>query len=617
MKNFLLIFIAVTSLFLSSCTEKQEEKKPNFVWLLSEDNSKHYIKLFDEDGIATPNIEKMAENGLVFTHAFSNAAVCSAARSTLVSGCYGPRVVSHFHRRNKKVTMPDGVNMFPQYLKEAGYYTTNCNKEDYNIVTTSDVWNESSKTADWRTRAEGQPFFHQQQIGRTHESVLHFNKQRMESHKTVTDPSTVALDPNHPDTETFRYTNAYYHDAMLTIDNGVDTYLKQLEEEGELENTFVFYFGDHGGVLPGSKGYLNEMGLHVPLVVRIPENFKHLVDIPKGSEVDGFVSFIDFGPTLLKLAGIEVPEGMDGNPMFGEGISADDLNKRDVTFGYADRFDEKYDMVRTVRKGDLKYVRSYQPFNFDGLFNRYRYKMLAYQEWREMYDAGELNETQRRFFEPRDPEELYDVVKDPYQTVNLAKDPEYANSIKELRAELDGWLRSMPDLAFYPENYLINVAFDNTVAFGQENKEKINELIDVANLNTVPFSEADKKIDLALNSSNDWKRYWGLIVCSSFGKDASKFASKARAIAKKDRNQLVRVRAAEFLALIGEDDPNAVITDALYSSKDGVEAALILNSVVMLQDGFTRNSFNIEKSKIDETVINDKNVQIRLEYLVK
>ena len=154
-----------------------------------------------------------------------------------------------------------------------------------------------------------------------------------------------------------------------------------------LEDTFVFYFGDHGGVMPRSKGYAYESGLHVPLVVRIPANFKHLVDHKRGDRTDGFVSFIDFGPTVLNLAGIAPHKELDGQAFLGKGVSVVDLAKRDEVFGHADRFDEKIDMVRTYRKGRWKYIRNYQAYYADGLQNNYRYRQLAYDNWRDEYRA--------------------------------------------------------------------------------------------------------------------------------------------------------------------------------------------------------------------------------------
>ena len=152
--------------------------RPNIVWLTSEDNSVHYAKLYNENGASMPNIEALADHGLVFNHAFSNAPVCSVARTTLLTGAYAPRIGTQFHRRSKMVPMPEGGRMYPWYLREAGYYTTNNSKEDYNVIDKGG-WDESSAKATWRNRKSGQPFFHVQNTTLTHESSLHFSAEEM------------------------------------------------------------------------------------------------------------------------------------------------------------------------------------------------------------------------------------------------------------------------------------------------------------------------------------------------------------------------------------------------------------------------------------------------------
>ncbi len=593
--------------------------RPNFVFLISEDNSVHFMRLFDETGASTPSIDKLGRHGLIFDHAFSNAPVCSVARSTLVTSCYAPRIGTQFHRCEKPVPVPDGTQMFPAYLRQAGYYTTNNKKEDYNAAKTEGVWDESSGKADWRRRRPGQPFFHQQSsYAVTHESSLHFSASEMKT-ATQTDPAAVYLAPIHPDTNTFRYTYARYHDRIRQVDRQIGEMVDRLAREGLLEDTFVFYFSDNGGVLPGSKGYLWERGLHVPLVVRIPENWRHLVGAEYGTRVKGFVSFIDFGPTLLHLAGLDVPEGFDGRPFLGKGVTMDEVDSRDEVFGYADRFDEKYDLVRTFRKGNLKYMRSYQPFNYDGLQNDYRYKMLAYEEWRDLHEAGKLNALQGRFFRPRPAEALFDLENDPEETRNLAGDPEYADVLAAMRGRLTEWVKGMPDLSFVPESVLLADAFDNPVAYGQAHKEEIARLVDIADLNLVAFDQAQAGIAESLAASDPWHRYWGLIVCSSHGKAAGQFTAAAAKLASGDPELLVRVRAAEFLGLVGAADPRPAIADALLRSQSAVEANLILNTAVLLQDCQPGYRFDLPRGKIigDRPGEEARYVKARLDYLAR
>lgn len=599
----------------TSCSKDKPTTPPNIVWIVSEDNSKHYMSLFDENGIETPNIEKLANNGVIFNRAFSNAAVCSAARSTLISSCYGPRMASHYHRKMECITLQDSMEMFPAYLRKAGYYTTNNAKEDYNIIKADNVWDNSSKKASWRNRKDGQAFFHVHNLGTTHEGCLHFTEEEYRTNNTQCNPEDCFVQPNHPQTDLFKYTNAFYRDRIVKMDQEVGDIINELKKDSLLDNTIIFYYGDHGGVLPGSKGYINETGVHVPLVVYIPENYKHLIDLEKGSMTNGFVSFVDFGATVLNLAGIEVPKNMDGKPFLGKGVSKEQLESRDETYSYADRFDEKYDMVRAVRKGKYKYIRNYQPSNFDGLMNNYRYKQLAYKEWRDLYEAGKLNKVQSAFFKPKQAEALYDVEKDPFETNNLATNATYTDKILELRAKLETWENEMPDLSFYPEHYLLKNAISDPVSFGQTHKKELSSYRHIANLLLSDYDSVESEIKSYLKSNDPWERYWALITCSGFQKKDAKLIALTKEISMNDPELINRVRAAEYLGLTKIENPVKAISKALYESTDNAEALLILNSIVLLQDGDLKYSFNLKTDKIQKPVFEDKLVKIRLEYI--
>jgi len=586
---------SIIAVLCFSCYENDRQtartETPNIVWLVTEDNSKHFLKLYDENGASMPNVEALAKKGIIFNNAFSNAPVCSVARSTIISGCYAPRVGAQYHRKMEPAPMPDGLKMFPEYLREAGYYTSNNSKEDYNLVKSAHVWDESSRKASYKNRKLDQPFFHVQNFGGTHEGQLHFSKIQMDSITTETDQENVALFPYHPNTPTYRFTNAYYRDLHQKVDAQIGKFIAQLEVEGLMENTIVFYYGDHGGVLPRSKGYIYESGLHVPMVVYIPEKWKHLAPIKRGSRTDAFVQFIDLAPTVLSLAGLDIPEEIDGKPFLGTAVTEENLNQRNTAFGYADRFDEKYDLVRSLRKGKYKYIRNYQPFNIDALFNFYRYKMLAYKEWYQFFTAGKLNKEQEQFFRARSPEALYDIEKDPHELHNLAADATYEATLKELSSKLQVHVKSMPDLSFYPEPYFLEAGLSNPVAFGAQNKAEISELIDIADLSLTPFEESKTEISKALESDNPWKRYWGLIVCSSFGKEAYPFFKMALQMSKEDKENLVRLRAVEFLILQNQKVSTDLILEILENSKSETETNLILNSIALLKT--VKSDFNI------------------------
>ncbi len=606
-----LLFLTLAVLALASPASRlQAAERPNVVWILSEDNSIHWLRLYGYELGVTPNIEQLAADGVTFEHAFSNAPVCSVARTTLMTGILAPRVGFQYHRRSKLANLPPGAELFPALLKQAGYHTTNNSKKDYNVVE-GDVWHASSNKANWRDRpSKDTPFFHMQTTTLSHESSLHFSRQVMENEKTITDPAAVTIAPYHPDTPTFRYTYARYFDRMRLIDEQVGQIVGQLRDDGLLEDTFIFYFGDHGGVLPRGKGYVYESGLHVPLVVRVPENWRHLVDRKPGSRANGFVSFIDFGPTVLNLAGIDTPRTSDGKPFLGKGVPAAEVDKRDESFGYADRFDEKYDLVRTLRKGRYRYVRNYQPFNPDGLQNNYRYLMLAYQEWRELYEAGKLNAEQRLFFEARPAEQLFDVETDPHEVHDLANDPQHVATLRAMRLRLRVTEEAVADLSFYPEPDMVERALDDGAAFSMKHRNEIASLVDLANLQLRSFNDARSSIRSALGSGDPWRRYWGLIVCSSFGKQAAEFGPRAKELCD-DPELLVRVRAAEFLGIARLSDPQPALKSVLKQSTSDVETLLTFNTVVLLRDHYGYE-FDIKPGDV-----NNKGGEVsrRLEYL--
>jgi uncharacterized sulfatase len=416
-----------------------------------------------------------------------------------------------------------------------------------------------------------------------HESSLHFPAKLMQSEKTKTPVDRVSLHPYHPDTPTFRYTHARYFDRMSVVDAQMGSVVEKLKADGLLEDTFVFYFGDHGGVLPRGKGYAYESGLHVPLVVRIPDNFKHLTDHARGTRTDGFVSFIDFGPTVLNLAGLSVPGEMDGSAFLGKGTSAKELASRDEAFGYADRFDEKYDLVRTIRRGKWEYVRNYQGFYPDGLQNNYRYRMLAFAEWRELHKAGKLNSAQSQFFEPRPAEQLFDLSKDPHEVNDLSQHPAHREVLLDMRERMTTKVKAIHDLSFYPESHMVAHALEDGIAFGKKHAREIGELVDIADLSLISFPKAEQKLSTAMRSENPWKRYWACISATLHGKQAKSLVPVAKKLLE-DKNLMVRVRAAEFLGTLKASDPMPTLLKVVNQSTSPQEVLLAFNSVVYLRD---------------------------------
>lgn len=584
-----------------SYAKEAPHKRPNFVWFMAEDISKHYLSLYNDgkEGVATPNVEKLAAEGIVFNNAYCNAPVSSAARSTLITGCYAPRLGVSFHRKLQKMPMPEGLNMFPSYLRKAGYHTSNATKTDYNCFLDKTAWDVvEGKIGEWRNRPDKRkPFFHVYTNAVTHEGKLQFKKNAVKEVPVHNNPASVTIHPYHPDTELFRYTYATFYDRIQDSDTALGELIEMLKTDGELDNTFVFYFGDNGGSLPGTKGYTTEGGLQVPLVVYVPRKWREFLPVKVGQRVDGFVSFMDLGPTLLHLAGITVPEGIDGTPFLGEDISLKQLNDRDEVYGYGDRFDELYAFNRTVRKGRFKYSRNFQPYHSKSLYAFYRYKQAAFREWKELYAKGMLNEIQKRFFEPQGAEELYDLSVDPYETKNLATVPVYRSTLENLRILLKGKLLEENDLGFYPECVWLEQGSQNPTGFGKKKKDKIKIYSDIADLEMASFKDAKPAISKALNSSDPVERYWGATVCASFGGEAVSLYKELELLTV-DTQAFVRSRAIVALSRMGKVNPVPLMKEALQIAGSGAESLLILNDITYLQESNLGVHFNLQESDI-------------------
>lgn len=583
------ITLGLLSYAFNTTAASNKANKPNFLWIISEDNSSHYLKMYNERGIETPAIEKLAQQGLIYDKAYSNGAVCSVARTTLAAGVYAPRIASQYHRASFSVNMPEGAQLIHQYLKDLGYYTTNNSKLDYNLSYIdggSETWDESSTKATWRHRKNNnQPFFHIQTYKDTHEGQLFFDAASVKKNKLGLDLAKVKLASYHPDDEIFRYTHAYFNSRMKMIDNNVEKLVAQLEADGELENTFIFYFGDHGGVLPRSKGYIYESGTKVPLVIRVPENFKHLVNSPLNSRVKGTVEFVDFGATILNLAGIsKLPTHLDGKPFLGKNISHQQVEAQDTAFSYADKMGEKFDLMRGLNKGKYQYIRSYQPYIPDALTNNYRYKMLAFSHWRDLYHQGKLNPTQSLFFQPKPAEALYDTSVDQDEVNNLANDPKYKFVLQDMRNELTQRLKSMADLGFYPESYLAQNIYDlQPDHFAKNHQQELSRLIDIANWQLLPFVEAKPLLNNALTSNNPMVRHWALTAAISFGKEASVLWPTVKLLTN-DKYAINRTRVAEFMVVVNNMQSTQLLSKTINSSIKYIEILEALNALTLTKE---------------------------------
>ena len=600
----------IVPVFAEKATSTETER-PNIVWFLTEDLSTHYLAMYNNGkGAATPNVERLAKHGIVFSNAYSNAPVSSAARTTLITGCYAPSLEGSFHRCLKPMPMPENLNMFPAYLRENGYFTCNASKTDYNVKIDEKAWDRKKGKLDvWRERKDkSQPFFFMRSNLVTHESRLQFNEETYTNKKTNNDPDKVFIHPTLPDTKLVRYTYATFYDRINDSDKELGELIDMFEEEGVMDNTFIFYFGDNGGSLPGTKGYTNDIGIHVPLVVYVPEKWKDKIGIETGTTDNTLVSFMDFGPTVLNLAGVDIPARMDGKPFLGK-----DADKRDdVVFGYGDRFDEFYAFNRCIRQGKYRYARNYLPYHTRSLFAFYRYKQLAFREWKDLYMNGKLNDSQGNFFKQMPVEELYDLENDPFELHNLAKDPKYKEVVAGLRGKLNNYMIEKADLGFFPESIIFEEGYNDPSTYGQTNKKRISKFIEIADMQTAAYNKKiEKKLIGSLSSDDPVERWWALTSCAYFADKCSNIKDRITSLLKDERS-FVRSRAMVALSIMGERFTKENFLYSLSDVRTVAETLLLLNDLTYLYENNLIKPFELS---MDYMKYKNFGEEWRLKYL--
>lgn len=455
-KSILSLLLLLYAFSLSA----QTEERPNILWISCEDISPR-IGCYGDPVAQTPNIDRLAMQGMMFTNVYTSAPVCAPTRSGIISGMYQTSIGTHHMRTSHKgqtgelptpyaAVPPHYVKAFPEYLRAAGYYCTNNAKTDYQFASARDVpitiWDEQGNQAHYKNRKDKtQPFFSIFNYTLTHES-------RTWQQPTQTDPAAVSVPPYYPDTPPVRKSIARLYDNIARLDSLVGVHLKALDEEGLAENTIVVFWSDHGDGLPRGKRWLYDSGLKVPMVIRWPGQ------IQAGLVNDQLISSIDFGPTALSMAGVPVPYHMQGIPFLGKYQGP----ARELTFSARDRFDESYDMVRSARDKHFRYVRNYYPNQAKIIWVPYRNRSPIMQELLRLHAADQLTPAQADWFEnTREPEELFDCEADPHHLHNLAYDPKYQDILHKMRKALDQWQVNTKDLGFYSEEQLVASWYPN------------------------------------------------------------------------------------------------------------------------------------------------------------
>ena len=542
------LFAVLVIVNFTSCQQEASRELPNILWLVSEDNSP-MLGCYGDEFATTPNLDKLASEGFLYTHAYANAPVCAPARNTIITGVYacsnGNQHMRSYYSKSET------VKTYPEFLREAGYYCTNNAKTDYNTNTIdpAKIWDESSNKAHYKNRPEGKPFFAVFNTALSHEHVIHKSTPNNELRHS---PDKVTIAPYHPATPEMKHDWAQYYDKVEDMDTWIGKKLKELDDLGLADNTIVFYYGDHGGVLARSKRYIYETGTRVPFIVRIPKKFKYLFPASKpNSKVDRLISFVDLVPTLLSIAGVKIPDYLQGDAFLGEQKTKDPQ----YVYMFRGRMDERYDMSRAVRDRKYRYIRNYMPYRIYGQRLGYLWRAPSVGSWEQAYKNGECNAVQSAFWETKPPEELYDTENDPWEIHNLAGDPRYKDILLRLREANKNWVLKIEDTGFIPEADRIdrtgNTPMYDYMRSGKVNLEEIVNAADIASLGKV---ENIEKLKAYLKSDESAVRYWGATGLLILGEKAAPAASELKA-ALADESADVVATAAEALYNLGEKVP--------------------------------------------------------------
>ncbi len=554
---------------------------PNILWISSEDNGPH-LGIYGDFYADTPNLDALGARGMIYRNAWSTAPVCAPARTTIISGMYPPSTGSQHMRSSTR--LPAGMKMFPQYLREAGYYVTNNSKEDYNLIKPGKVWDESSPQAHWRKRAPGQPFFSVFNLTVTHESQI-----RKRPHAAVHDPATVRVPDYHPDTPATRQDWSQYHDKMTEMDSLAGKVLEQLREDGLEEDTIVFYWADHGAGMPRSKRWTYNSGLHVPLILYIPEKFRHLrpAEYATGGESGRLVGFVDFAATVLSLAGIQPPDHFQGHAFTGKY----EAPPQPYLYGFRGRMDERYDMVRSVRDQRYVYIRNFMPHRIYGQFVEYMFRTPTTAVWHRLHREGKLRPPRTHFWETKPAEELYDLAEDPDETRNLANSPEHASVLDRLRAARREWSLSIRDLGFLPESVTYSRSdHDAPHTMGADAaRYPLERIMSMAELASSMQEGVEPELRSGFADPDGAVRYWAALGALMRGKAGVGALAAPLREALSDDDPAVRVAAGEALGRYGSDPDTeralAVLVELADAEEHGLQVAMMaLNALDYLED---------------------------------
>jgi arylsulfatase A-like enzyme len=550
--------LLVGSSLLTPLEDIAAADSPNILWITSEDHGPE-MGCYGDKLAVTPNVDALAKRGMMFKFAWSCAPVCAPARTAIITGMYPPSVGGQ-HMRSM-VQLPKYVQFYPFYLQQAGYYTTNNSKQDYNVFKENQGWNASSRNAHYRNCPDGKPFF-----TIFNNTVSHESKIRVRPHTAITDAAKVRVPAYHPDNKETRQDWAQYYDIVTQADAIAGKHLAQLDAAGLTDSTIVFYFGDHGSGMSRGKRWTYNSGLSVPVVVYFPEKWKHLApkEYATGGKSDRLVNFVDLAPTVLSIAGVRPPAHMQGHAFAGNHQQA----APKYMFGFRGRMDERNDFIRTVTDGRYHYIRNYNPHFIYGQYVAYNFVTPSTAAWKRDFDKGILGEPQKQFWGLKPTEELYDLQNDPDEVSNLIGSPAVSKKLKELRTTLNEWCLEIRDVGFLPEGE-IHSRSNGTTPYEMGHNDKLyplKRIMTAANWATSKAFNDLPELKKYIDDDDSAVRYWAAVGILNRGAPA------------------VAVSANELKILMDDASPYAQIAAAYAVAKYSEDSALVQAAVATLLD---------------------------------
>lgn len=566
-------------------------QKPNILWVTIEDTSPNFIGCYGNKDARTPVIDQLAREGVRFTNAFSTGTVCAPSRSTIITGVRTTALGTGNHRSTFPI--PDYIKGFPWYMRQAGYYVTNNNKTDYNIADQnefiSETWNDRSLKAGWWNRKPGQPFFSVVNFEDSHQSRTMTHPyswydenvlQKIPEQERIGE-NDFDMPPFYRDSPEMRKQFARVYNSIRLTDIKIGELLDRLRDDGLMDSTIIFFYGDHGQGIPRAKTNGINLGYRIPFVIWFPPMYKQLSPWGTGVVSDELISFEDLAPTLVSLAGGNVPEHMRGRILMGAHRS----QPADKLLLGTDRSDNGIDVVRSATDGRYFYSRNYMPYMPEAKYIRYMEIAEIKAIMRDDLAHGRLNTLQKSLFGPRHPEVLYDIAEDPWETRNLAGDPRHRRLLEEMRDAVAANILANRDVMFLPE-YELGLLSTSTTPYEFRVNEKefpVREIYAAASLSGRQGKNIARQQVALLKDDNRIVRYWAITGLRAQDKSVLNPYHMALSDAMRDEYPPVVITASAIHYALFQD---SIAAENLkrYASADNMELALMaINFLLYLE----------------------------------